>query len=164
MMEKSRALRVLVVDDERLIRWAIAETLEHARPTRALDAPLLRLPYLRRVHVRHERDPVPSRQWLTGSVEEIVVLPDEREVELAPLRELPDIAVLARIEAPSTAEVTALMCSGDPLVCAMALPKESARPSPTVRTAAASCAGRSMRSDVAGNRRQAVSCRVRSHL
>ena len=29
MMEKSPALRVLVVDDERLIRWAIAETLTH---------------------------------------------------------------------------------------------------------------------------------------
>src|SRR5882757_4186179 len=70
-----------------------------------------------------------------------------------------DIAVLARIEAPSTAEVAALMCSGDPLVCAAALPKESARPSPTVRKAAVSCAGRSKRSDVAGNRRHAESTR-----
>ena len=42
-----------------------------------------------------------------------------------------DVAVLALIEAPSTAEVTALMCSGDPLrVCASALRQESARPSP----------------------------------
>ena len=33
MMEKSPALRVLVVDDERLIRWAIAETLTHVGHT-----------------------------------------------------------------------------------------------------------------------------------
>jgi DNA-binding NtrC family response regulator len=33
MMEKSPALRVLVVDDELLIRWAIAETLAHAGHT-----------------------------------------------------------------------------------------------------------------------------------
>ena len=33
MMEKSPALRVLVVDDELLIRWAMAETLGHAGHT-----------------------------------------------------------------------------------------------------------------------------------
>ena len=32
-MEKSPALRVLVVEDERLIRWSIAETLAHAGHT-----------------------------------------------------------------------------------------------------------------------------------
>ena len=33
MVEKSPALRVLVVEDERLIRWSIAETLAHAGHT-----------------------------------------------------------------------------------------------------------------------------------
>ena len=33
MMEKSPALRVLVVEDELLIRWSIAETLAHAGHT-----------------------------------------------------------------------------------------------------------------------------------
>ncbi len=35
-----------------------------------------------------------------------------------------DVAVLVRIEAPSTAEVTALMWSGEPFVCAEAQPSD----------------------------------------
>ena len=46
-----------------------------------------------------------------------------------------EVAVLALIDAPSTAEVTALMCSGDPLagLCASAPPQDSVRPSPIDR-------------------------------
>ena len=42
-----------------------------------------------------------------------------------------EVAVLALIEALSTADVTALMCSGDPLVCAIAPPQSRAEPNPT---------------------------------
>ena len=42
-----------------------------------------------------------------------------------------EVAVLALIEALSTADVTALICSGDPLVCAIAPLQNSAEPKPT---------------------------------
>src|SRR6266496_1238698 len=70
-----------------------------------------------------------------------------------------DVAMLALIEAPSTADVTALMCSGDPLVCATALPIESARPSPMVSSVPARSAGLPMCGDVVVNKRQAKSTR-----
>src|SRR5262249_31335403 len=55
-----------------------------------------------------------------------------------------DVAVLARIIAPSTAEVTALMWSGDPLagVCADALPNDSAMPRPNASATPAKRLGR----------------------
>src|SRR6266403_5309618 len=44
-----------------------------------------------------------------------------------------EVAVLALIEALSTAAVTALMCSGDPLVCAIAPLQSTAELSPMAR-------------------------------
>src|SRR5882724_2720441 len=42
-----------------------------------------------------------------------------------------EVAVLVLIEALSTADVAALICSGDPLVCAIAPLQNSAEPKPT---------------------------------
>src|SRR5215211_312018 len=69
-----------------------------------------------------------------------------------------EVAVLALIEAPSTADVTALMCSGDPLagVCASAAEHEMARPNPI---ASASRTGRCRLKEVSGKKRQAESTR-----
>jgi hypothetical protein len=63
------------------------------------------------------------------------------------------------IEALSTAEVTALMCSGDPFVCASAEPAEIARPN---AIAIAACASRAVRYEgqgASGKKRQAESTR-----
>src|ERR1700750_1860773 len=44
-----------------------------------------------------------------------------------------EVAALALIAALSIADVAALICSGDPLVCANAPPQNSAEPKPTSR-------------------------------
>src|SRR5690242_11153433 len=72
-----------------------------------------------------------------------------------------EVAVLALIDAPSTAEVTALMCSADPLAgfCATAALQDSVRPSPIVIAACASCVDQSNFAAISGKKRQAESTR-----
>src|SRR6186713_553564 len=72
-----------------------------------------------------------------------------------------EVAVLALIDAPSTAEVTALMCSGDPLagLCASAALQDSVRPSPIAIAACARCAGQWNFAATSGEKRQAESTR-----
>src|SRR5258707_2964331 len=72
-----------------------------------------------------------------------------------------DVAVLALIDAPSTAEVTALICSGDPLagLCASAALQDSVRPSPIAIAACARRADRREVTAISGNKRQAESTR-----
>ena len=69
-----------------------------------------------------------------------------------------DVAVLALIEAPSTAEVTALMCSGDPFAafCASAAVAEIVSPN---AIASAKRAGRRQLGGVSAKKRQAESTR-----
>src|SRR5438094_8980014 len=70
-----------------------------------------------------------------------------------------DVAVLALIEALSTAEVTALIWSGDPLVCASAPEHEMAKPNPIAIAACARRAGRCNWDLVSGEKRRAESLR-----
>src|SRR5262245_43978621 len=77
-----------------------------------------------------------------------------------------DIVVLARIIAPSTAEVTALMWSGDPLagVCADAPPSDSVMPRPKASAAPATrlnlpdCKGLSAKDVKAKGRQAEATC------
>src|SRR6478735_10939758 len=70
-----------------------------------------------------------------------------------------DVAVFALIEAPSTADVTALMCSGEPLVCASTPVQEIASPKPIASAVCASRAGLCILVVISGKKRQAESTR-----
>src|SRR5260221_5972273 len=72
-----------------------------------------------------------------------------------------DVAVLALIEALSTAEVTALIWSVDPFAafCASALAQEIARPNPIASAACARRAGSFRLVVVSGKKRQTESTR-----
>src|SRR6476619_2570573 len=72
-----------------------------------------------------------------------------------------EVAVLALIDAPSTAEVTALMCSGDPLagLCASAALQDSVRPNPSAIAARARGVDQRTFAAISGKKRQAESTR-----